>query len=169
TTDISRLASAAVPKSQTESMMAEADATVLSQPSVVAPTADAVASDPDAAQFILTGNADEQFETVDIYVNSELEITTVETNKKSWSSKLAFSSLDPDVEHTLYTVATRLNGETVRSPLGAFAAKAAPASAATEEGGRDWKTIIAYGALVLALLGLLGYLVVVRRKNKLPV
>ena len=167
-TKIGELSEAAVPKTQAEALMAEVDADLVPQPTVVPPTTTEVSEDPDTSMFELTGEVADG-ETVDVYYNSESSIVTAETKdgesgKKTWSTEVAYSSLSQDEEHTLYALMTKADGSVVRSPLVAFAAKAADSST-TASTGTSRNMLILYGILGLVAISLICFFVI-RRRHK---
>ncbi|MEK7171066.1 MAG: hypothetical protein AAB774_02070 [Patescibacteria group bacterium] len=165
---IAELSEAAVPKTQAEALMADVDASLVSEPTVIAPTTEEVSQNPDESNFELTGEVTEG-ETVDIYYNSDATIVTAETKdatggKKTWSTDIAYSSLSQDEKHTAYAVTTKSDGTAVRSPLIAFEAKAAdPTTDSTTGTGRNM--LILYGVLGALALAVIGF-VIVRRRHK---
>ncbi|MDO8650284.1 MAG: hypothetical protein Q7K33_03155 [Candidatus Berkelbacteria bacterium] len=165
-TKIGELSEAAVPKTQAEALMAEVDADLVPQPTVTPPTTTEVSEDPDTSMFELTGEVADG-ETVDVYYNSDSSIVTAETKagengKKTWSTEVAYSSLSQDEEHTLYALMTKADGSAVRSPLVAFAAKAADSST-TASTGTSRNMLILYGILGLVAISLICFFVIRRR------
>ncbi|MCR4307387.1 MAG: hypothetical protein NUV80_02415 [Candidatus Berkelbacteria bacterium] len=168
---IAELSVAAVPKTQAEALMADVDSTLVPEPEVVAPTTTEVAENPDEASFELTGTlgGEADVETVDVYYNSDANIVTTETKdengKKTWSTKVAYSSLSQDEDHTLYALMTKSDGTVVRSPLVAFAAKAADSTETTSTSGTNRNMMVLYGILGALALAIIGF-VLVRRRHK---
>ncbi|MEK7202516.1 MAG: hypothetical protein AAB669_03265 [Patescibacteria group bacterium] len=168
---IAELSEAAVPLTQTQALMADVDSTLIPEPEVVAPTTTEVAADPDEASFELTGTLGDgaDVETVDIYYNSDANIVTTETKdengKKTWGTTVAYSSLSQDEDHTLYALMTKSDGTVVRSPLVAFAAKAADSTETTSDSGTNRNMLVLYGILGALALAIIGF-VLVRRKHR---
>lgn len=167
---IAELSEAAVPLTQTQALMADVDSELVAEPTVEPPTTEEVAANPDESTFELTGELGVDVESVDIYYNSDATIVTAETKtddsgKKSWTTNVAYSSLDQDEKHTLYALVTNSDGTTVRSPLVAFAAEAKDSESAGTAGTSSRNMMILYGGLGALVLTIIGF-VIARRRHK---